>query len=431
MNIKKILFLSLFLIIGLFLFMPNSVNATEELNKIEIEMTELEEGEIIPAYAKVTLSNDTSKLVYEDIELSWIIYDSKGNSNSLNITDNSSFKDDTKYGFDFKDDSWEEEIIKDYEMKGYTITEYPEWYVNGFLIENEHISIDKVFWINGVESQTVIVDTPIVGEPLPTTVKYIFKTPTETKEIVVNCYWLVYTNGETEVAGGVAEKGKEYIPAVRSTDNQNMEEYKLYTDKTDFRTKSYINGVLINLEEEMPTIKAQEKYEVTFDANGGIYSDGGTTLTFERWINDEYNYDSIIKPTKDGYTFKGFYTEKTGGTTLQLLMAEVGVDKDMTFYAQWEENVNEDTPSAGGEDKEEAQPDDDNSNTENTDTGNTTTDNTDTGNTNKDNTNTDNTNTNKSTGNNPQTGDNIMLFVTILGISIIGVMATTRIRKNN
>lgn len=178
----------------------------------------------------------------------------------------------------------------------------------------------------------------------------------------------------------------------------------------------FIREGLLTIPKEIKMIFAEEikTYNVVFDAVGGIFSNGDSILNFANWNNDEYDYNSIIKPTRDGYTFKGYYAEKTGGTTLQLLMAEVGVDKDMTFYAQWEEIT-----SGGESGIPEGGEQEDNNNTGNTNTGNTSTDNTNTG----------NTNTNKSTGNNPQTSDNIMLFVIILGVSIIGLTATTRIRK--
>jgi len=149
-----------------------------------------------------------------------------------------------------------------------------------------------------------------------------------------------------------------------------------------------------------------KSYKVIFDANDGIFSNGDTTLTFENWNNEEYNYDSIIKPTRNGYKFLGYYTEKTGGTTLQLLMAEVGIDSDMTFYAQWEEiKTNDDTNK-----------DDD----ENINTGNTNTDSTNTNN---------NTNTNKPTLNNPQTGDNIELFTVISIVAVVGIMFVIKVKK--
>ena len=76
-------------------------------------------------------------------------------------------------------------------------------------------------------------------------------------------------------------------------------------------------------------------HNVTFEANGGTFKDSDKYI-IEKW-NNEY-YDTLTIPTKEGYKFLGYYTEKTGGTKLEMILAESGIDSDMTFYAQWEEN---------------------------------------------------------------------------------------------
>ena len=79
-----------------------------------------------------------------------------------------------------------------------------------------------------------------------------------------------------------------------------------------------------------------ERFKVVFDANEGTFKTG-KNLTIENWENGLENTLEI--PTRDGYSFLGFYTEKTGGTKLELILAESGIDSDMTFYAHWQENV--------------------------------------------------------------------------------------------
>ena len=51
------------------------------------------------------------------------------------------------------------------------------------------------------------------------------------------------------------------------------------------------------------------------------------------------DYDSLIEPTRDGYVFKGYYSKKTGGTKLELILDEAGIDNNSVFYAQWEKDV--------------------------------------------------------------------------------------------
>jgi len=88
----------------------------------------------------------------------------------------------------------------------------------------------------------------------------------------------------------------------------------------------------INIE----AIAIQLNHKVIFDANGGIFSNNKELLTIEEWkIGDE---EKLENPTRDGYKFIGYYTEKNGGTKLENYIAEAGIDRDITFYAHWEEN---------------------------------------------------------------------------------------------
>lgn len=50
-----------------------------------------------------------------------------------------------------------------------------------------------------------------------------------------------------------------------------------------------------------------EKVKVIFDANGGSFEDG-TTYVIDDWHAELY--DGLVNPAKEGYKFKGCYTEK-------------------------------------------------------------------------------------------------------------------------
>ena len=159
-----------------------------------------------------------------------------------------------------------------------------------------------------------------------------------------------------------------------------------------------------------------DKYKVTFNANGGKFGNENI-YTIDEWDNSMY--DNLKEPTREGFTFKGYYTEETGGTKFEMILNESGIDSDMTFYAQWEENPSIVPPQI----EDETQPD---NNENNTDTENIITENTST-----ESTNTETGTNSNTTVNNPSTGDNIMLFVVVLGISIIGITTTTIISKKN
>ena len=68
-------------------------------------------------------------------------------------------------------------------------------------------------------------------------------------------------------------------------------------------------------------------YTVTFDANGG------KTDTTTGTTNAEFKLSSLPTPTYEGYTFKGWFTEATGGSEIS---ADKVYTQDTTIYAQWE-----------------------------------------------------------------------------------------------
>lgn len=69
-------------------------------------------------------------------------------------------------------------------------------------------------------------------------------------------------------------------------------------------------------------------YTVTFDANGGSVSSTSQTATYNS------TYGSLPTPTRTGYTFNGWFTEKTGGTKVTS-DTKVTITANQTLYAQW------------------------------------------------------------------------------------------------
>ena len=53
-------------------------------------------------------------------------------------------------------------------------------------------------------------------------------------------------------------------------------------------------------------------------------------MTKEAW---DYDIASLETPTRDGYKFIGWHTEKEGGIPL---VSEPTLEDNMTFYANWE-----------------------------------------------------------------------------------------------
>jgi len=75
---------------------------------------------------------------------------------------------------------------------------------------------------------------------------------------------------------------------------------------------------------------APKKVKVTWDANGGKIGTAKTTTTS---IKKDAKIGKLPKTPKQlGYSFKGWYTKKTGGTKIT---KSTKVKKKVTYYAQW------------------------------------------------------------------------------------------------
>ena len=72
-------------------------------------------------------------------------------------------------------------------------------------------------------------------------------------------------------------------------------------------------------------------YLVTFDPNGGKVSPESTAVTINK------PYGTLPTPNRTGYSFAGWYTEKTGGTKVES-DTTVGKDPPTRLYAHWTAN---------------------------------------------------------------------------------------------
>lgn len=74
---------------------------------------------------------------------------------------------------------------------------------------------------------------------------------------------------------------------------------------------------------------SQNQYVVTFDSNGGSTPTPSTkTVTYGN------EYGTLPEPTRTGYTFDGWYTERTGGTRINS-NTQVTIIGNHTLYARW------------------------------------------------------------------------------------------------
>ena len=84
---------------------------------------------------------------------------------------------------------------------------------------------------------------------------------------------------------------------------------------------------------EATTLTAQwtaNKYTLTYNANGGTCSTASKSVTYGS------AYGTLATPTRTGYTFKGWYTTKTGSTKVTSSTTCTG---NATIYAQWTANT--------------------------------------------------------------------------------------------
>ena len=83
------------------------------------------------------------------------------------------------------------------------------------------------------------------------------------------------------------------------------------------------------------------KYDVTFDANGGTVGTENKTVTYDS------TYGTLPTPSRTGYTFNGWYTKASGGTKITS-STTVATASDHTLYAQWTANKYDVTFDANG-----------------------------------------------------------------------------------
>lgn len=78
-------------------------------------------------------------------------------------------------------------------------------------------------------------------------------------------------------------------------------------------------------------------YKLILDANDGKFSDGKALIEFSDVTESDLTV--VEEPKRDGYKFKGWYTNKVGGISIYTVMnSEDGISGDATFYAQWEKD---------------------------------------------------------------------------------------------
>ena len=150
------------------------------------------------------------------------------------------------------------------------------------------------------------------------------------------------TNGGSAVESQVVDNG-----AQASVPTSSKEGYTLvgwYTDEALTNEYDFATAVTEDI-----TLYAKwdvKTYDVTFNVNGG-------SAVTKQTINHNEKVSKPTDPTKDGYTFGGWYTDVE---CTQAYDFNSNVTEDLSLYAKWTEVVAEPEPETPVEDNEQETP---------------------------------------------------------------------------
>ena len=143
---------------------------------------------------------------------------------------------------------------------------------------------------------------------------------------ILNRYTLTYdSNGGTSCSSKVLNYNDNFDLSCSPT-KTGYTFNGWYTDKTNGTKVTTANRIQQNT-----TIYAHwtlNTYTLTYDSNGG-------TSCSSKVLNYNDNFDLSCSPTKNGYTFNGWYTDKTNGTKVT---TSNRIQQNTTIYAHWTSN---------------------------------------------------------------------------------------------
>ncbi|MGF6989667.1 putative repeat protein (TIGR02543 family) [Lachnospiraceae bacterium PM6-15] len=225
-----------------------------------------------------------------------------------------------------------------------THTLYAYWTANSYTV-----SFNGNGGSIGTESKMVTYDS-IYGElPTPTKAGYTFKgwytsktgdkkitsdsKVTITKNQNLYAQWsLVYTVTFNPNGGTVETKTKEVTKdstygALPIPVKSGYYFKGWYTSKTGNTKVTETTKVTLTKNQNLYA-QWLPQYTVTFNPNGG------TVATSTKEVAKGLTYGTLPTPTRSGYTFKGWYTSKTGDNKVTA-KTQVTLTKNQNLYAQW------------------------------------------------------------------------------------------------
>ncbi len=84
----------------------------------------------------------------------------------------------------------------------------------------------------------------------------------------------------------------------------------------------------LTIDDSQTTITKEQRYTVTFNANGGNIENTSKTVEYNK------EYGELETPTRAGYTFNGWYTQQEGGTQI-ISTTKYTIQENQTLFAHW------------------------------------------------------------------------------------------------
>ena len=134
------------------------------------------------------------------------------------------------------------------------------------------------------------------------------------------------------------------VEKIERNKNVSWTDFNLYTNILDYNKalspnttyfcRFYINADTTYYSEwiEFKTTSKYPKFTVTLNANGGNCNTTSKTVTYNS------KYGALPIPTRDGYSFLGWYTSQNSGTKI-VENTTVTILNNQTLYAKWQKNV--------------------------------------------------------------------------------------------
>lgn len=161
---------------------------------------------------------------------------------------------------------------------------------------------------------------------------YDFNTPV-TEDIVLYAKWVnvvtvtFFTNAEgIEVPSVIIDRGTTTTLPELTRDGFVFEGW--YSDSNFTPSSQCTSNTYFNKDTTL-FAKWIKLCTVSFDTNGGSSVESPQTVQ-----EGQMATEPAAAPTRDGYTFDGWYTERDGGTVFDF---SVPITEDVTIYAKWEE----------------------------------------------------------------------------------------------